>query len=87
MKLFPYNAELTAQQRNYKYQVCRAQIAAEIAYGHLKARWRHLNDMNIDNTSHVITALLYFTIYVKFIMSTSMIHGYKQKESMFNLVY
>ena len=47
MKLFPHNAELTAQQSNYNYQVCRAQIAAEIAYGRLKARWCHLNDMNI----------------------------------------
>ena len=58
MKPFPHNTELTAQQRNYNYRVCRARIVTEIAYGHLKARWRLLkrNDMNIDNISNVITA-------------------------------
>ena len=59
MKPFPHNTELNAQQRNYNYRVCRARIVTEIAYGHLKARWRRLlkrNDMNIDNIPHVITA-------------------------------
>ena len=59
MKPFPHNTILTTQQRNYNYQVCRARIVTEIAYGHLKARWRRLlkrNDMNIDNIPHVITA-------------------------------
>ena len=31
--------------------------------------------------------LVYFTIYVKFIMSTLMMHDYKQKESMLNLMH
>ena len=59
MKPFPHNTELPAQQRNYNYQVCRAQIVTEIAYGCLKIIWRHLlkrNDMNIDNIPDVITA-------------------------------
>ena len=43
----------------HNYQVCRARIVTEIAYGRLKARWHRLlkrNDMNIDNIPHVITA-------------------------------
>lgn len=59
MKPFPHNTELTTQQRNYNYRICRARIVTEIAYGRLKARWRRLlkrNDMSIDNIPHVITA-------------------------------
>ena len=43
----------------HNYEVCRARIVTEIAYGRLKARWHRLlkrNDMNIDNIPHVITA-------------------------------
>ena len=59
MKLFAHNTDLTTEQRTYDNQVCRVRIVTEIAYGRLKARWRHLskrNDMNIDNIPHVITA-------------------------------
>jgi len=59
MKPFAHNTDLTSDQRNYNYQMCRAQITVEIAFGRLKGRWRRLmkrNDMNVDNTPHVITA-------------------------------
>jgi len=59
MKPFAHNTDLTAEQRTYNYQVCRARLVTEIAYGRLKTRWRCLlkrNDINIDNIPHVITA-------------------------------
>ena len=59
MKLSPHNTELIAQLRNCNYQVCRARIVTEIAYGCLKARWCHLlkrNHTNIDIIPHVIIA-------------------------------
>ena len=68
-------------------------IVTKIAYGRLKARWRHLlsrNDMNFDDILHVITSayVLHNINFVKYIVSTLMMHGYKlpEKESILNLV-
>ena len=59
MKPFAHNTDLTSQQKNYNYRVCRARITVEIAFGRLKGRWRRLmkrNDMHVSNIPHVITA-------------------------------
>ena len=52
MKPFTHNSDLTSQQRNYNYRLCRARIVVENAFGRLKARWRRLtkrNDMHTEN--------------------------------------
>jgi len=59
MKPFAHNTDLTSDQRNYNYRMCRARITVEIAFGRLKGRWCRLmkrNDMNVENIPHVITA-------------------------------
>ena len=58
MKPFAYNTDLTSQQKNYNYKVCRARITVEIAFGRLKGRWHRLmkrNDMHVSNIPHYIT--------------------------------
>jgi len=59
MKPFAHNTDLSEQQRNYNYRICKARIVTEIAFGRLKARWRWLlkrNEMLVENIPNVITA-------------------------------
>ena len=59
MQPFAHNTDLTSQQKNYNYRVCRARITVEIAFGCLKGRWRRLmkrNDMHVSNIPHIVTA-------------------------------
>ena len=59
MKPFPHNSSLTANQKTYNYQICRARIVVENAYSRLKGIWRRLmkkNDMHISNIPTVIAA-------------------------------
>ena len=59
MKPFPHNSNLTQEQKNYNYRMCRARIVVENAYGRLKARWRRLlkrKDMHTNHIPHIIAA-------------------------------
>ena len=59
MKPFPHGSALTQGQKNFNYNLSRARIVVENAYGRLKARWRRLcksNDMIVENVPSVITA-------------------------------
>ena len=42
MKAFPNNGRLTPQQKLINYQLSRARVVVEHAYGRLKGRWRCL---------------------------------------------
>jgi len=64
IKPFAHNTDVTSDQRNYNYRMCRVQITVEIAFGRLKGRWCRLmkrNDMNVDK---IPCCLASFTIYV-----------------------
>ena len=59
MKPFPQNSNLTTEQRQYNYRICRAPVVVENCFGHLKARWRRLLkrlDTDVDNIPNIITA-------------------------------
>ena len=59
IKPYPENDHMTEQRRNFNYQLSRARIVVENAFGRLKARWSRLmkkNDMNVKNIHHVIAA-------------------------------
>jgi len=58
MKLFPQGSTLTQGQKNFNYNLSRARIVVENAYGRLKAKWRlcKSNDMVIEHIPTVITA-------------------------------
>ena len=59
IKPYPENDHMTEQRSNFNYQISRARIVVENAFGRLKARWRRLmmkNDINIKNVHHVIAA-------------------------------
>ncbi|XP_062518285.1 uncharacterized protein LOC134193474 [Corticium candelabrum] len=50
IKPYPENDHMTEQRRNFNYQLSRARIVVENAFGCLKARWRRLmkkNDMSV----------------------------------------
>ena len=59
IKPYPENDHMTEQRRNFNYQLSRARIVVENAFGRLKARWRRLvkkNDVIVKNVRHVIAA-------------------------------
>ena len=59
MKPFAMSPRLTGEKKTFNYRICRGRVVVEIAFGHLKARWRRLlkqNDMRVDNVAHVVAA-------------------------------
>ena len=59
MKPFPHNSLLSDSQKTFNYQLSRARIVVENAFGRLKARWRRLmkqNDMDVSHVPYVVTA-------------------------------
>jgi len=57
----PYNQPSvdSTEKRRYNYKMCHGRIVVEIAFGHLKSRWRRLskrNDMLVKNEPNVIAA-------------------------------
>lgn len=59
IKPFASSSSITAQRKTFNYGICRERVVVEVAFGHLKARWRRLikqNDMLVQNVPNVIAA-------------------------------
>ena len=59
IKPFPHSGTMRSNQRSFNYQVSRARIVTENAFGHLKAWWKRLskqNDMEVTRVPQVILA-------------------------------
>ena len=47
------------EKKTFSYRLCGGRVVVEIAFGHLKARWRRLlkqNEMHVDNVPHTAVA-------------------------------
>ena len=53
MKPFADNSTLSPQQKHFNYRLSKARAVVEIAFGHLKARWRRLMKRNDKHTEHI----------------------------------
>ena len=69
MKPYPHHHNLTSPyQKHYNYQISRAQIALENAFGRLKARWHHLAKQNDMNIPMQLQPAVFYTTCVKFMV-------------------
>lgn len=59
LKPFPHHSLLTDKQKSFNYQISRARIVSENAFGRLKGRWRRLakqNDMFVEKVPQIVLA-------------------------------
>ena len=79
MKPYIYNGHLSDEQKCFNYQVSRASVVVENAYGRLKGRWRCLCkriDSAVSDTPELIAAC--YVLHVKPTVKTSAMNGYRK---------